>query len=70
MFKKTFAATGLTVGAAAGALFLSTPAHADEQTDAPQNVIIIYNTNTNTNTNNNSATATVSVPGLLSLLEL
>lgn len=68
MFKKTFAATGLTVGAAAGALFLSTPAHADQRNDVPQNVIIIYNTNTNTNTN--TATAAVSVPGLLSLLAL
>ncbi|GAA4092327.1 hypothetical protein [Actinomadura miaoliensis] len=69
MFKKTFAAASLVVGAAAGALLLSSPAQADGRREVPH-VINVYNTNTNTNTNNNDNKnmATVNIPNPLAWL--
>lgn len=59
MLKKTCAATGLLIGAAAGALFMSSPAHAGG--DKNVNINKIYNVNENKNSNDNDATATASL---------
>lgn len=64
MLKKACAAAGLAIGAAAGALLLSSPAQAaprggeDINAQAQRQTVTITANNTNTNTNTATATAT------------
>lgn len=61
MFKKICAATGLTVGAAAGTMLLSTPAHAGDRHE-PKPVVPVIIVNHIHNTNNNIAVAVNKTP--------
>ncbi|MBX6721667.1 MAG: hypothetical protein IRY92_00305 [Dactylosporangium sp.] len=64
MLKKACAAAGLAIGAAAGALLLSSPAQAaprggeDINAQAQKQSVAITANNTNTNTNTATATST------------
>lgn len=63
VLKKTAAMTGLLIGAAAGALFMSSPAFAGGHHDSDKNINknALVNKNVNDNDNDNSADADASI---------